>query len=96
MNRLVRVGRTVFRCDLLALSEIWKKMLMMLSCTLYCLHCLSFHFVQILLKVISIALSYLLLSKPFTSAHLLGGALFVASVVIGARNKRNKDQAAPK
>lgn len=42
-------------------------------------------------KVISILLSYMLLSKPFTSAHMIGGLLFVGSIVIGARSKALRD-----
>jgi drug/metabolite transporter (DMT)-like permease len=42
------------------------------------------------IQVISIALSYILLAKPFTTAHFIGGSLFVASIVIGARSKMNR------
>ena len=43
-------------------------------------------------KVVSIVLSYLFLAKPFTTAHLIGGSLFVASVIWGARAKSAKDK----
>eukprot|EP00041_Stephanoeca_diplocostata_P021277 m.492770 g.492770 ORF g.492770 m.492770 type:complete len:65 (+) comp21785_c0_seq13:288-482(+) len=38
-------------------------------------------------QVISIVLSYMLLSKPFQGAHIVGGALFALSIALGARDK---------